>query len=261
MKPAAIADYLDHLACIPDTISPRREMSPFRPRSLQAVQSAESRSPLALHVDNETGAVRPPADEQAPCARDRASAAAQASLRESLAAREAAKAEEMALRLAEAHALGREEGLAQGRAEAQDLLASERVAAQSQAVMERLEFELNEYAQLEAAIRAGFAQVEENVGAAVARILTPFLAREAVRYVADELCRTISRLCAGGSPGLVTIRGPERVLRLLKDRVAALAADVGYVEDNGVEVVVETNACQIVTQLRPWADLLASLDF
>ena len=58
----------------------------------------------------------------------------------------------------------------------------------------------------------------------------------------------------------MTIRGPERVLRLLKDQVAGLAADVGYVEDTGVEAVVETNACQIVTQLRPWADLLASLD-
>ena len=68
MKPAAIADYLDHLACI------------------------------AFHVDNETGAVRPPADEQAPRAGDRGSAAAEASLRKSLAAREAAKAEEMALR-------------------------------------------------------------------------------------------------------------------------------------------------------------------
>ena len=69
------------------------------------------------------------------------------------------------------------------------MLASERVAAQRQAVMERLEFQLNEYAQLEAAIRAGFARVEENVGAAVTHILMPFLAREAVKYVADELCR------------------------------------------------------------------------
>ena len=44
--------------------------------------------------------------------------------------------------------------------------------------MERLEFQLNEYAQLETTLRAGFAEVEANVGAAVARILSPFLVKE-----------------------------------------------------------------------------------
>ncbi len=126
--------------------------------------------------------------------------------------------------------------------------------------MERLEFQLNEYAQLESAIRSGFAEVQENVGAAVARILSPFLVKQVVKYVADELCKSIGRLCAGGSPGLITIRGPERVLSLLRERIAALPAEVDYVESDGVEAVVEVNATQITTDLQPWADLLASLD-
>ena len=41
--------------------------------------------------------------------------------------------------------------------------------------MQRLEFQLNEYAKLEGAIRSGFTRIEENVGAAVTRILAPFL--------------------------------------------------------------------------------------
>ncbi len=65
----------------------------------------------------------------------------------------------------------------------------------------------------------------------------------------------------GGSPGLITIRGPERVLALLRERIADLPAEVDYVvDDKGVEAVVEVKATQIVTELGPWAELLASVD-
>jgi len=263
MKPLPIADYLDQLGRAPgEKVSPRRETSPFRPRSLQSVQTAEPRSSPALDRAAEAaGAVKQQVEERALRATwDSKPAPIDARAREAPVAREATKAEEVALRLAEAHARGLEEGLAQGRAEAEELRAADRAAAQEQAMMERLEFQLNEYAQLEAAIRAGFAEVEENIGAAVARILTPFLVKQVVKYVADEACKNIARLCAGGSPGLVRIRGPERVLSLLRERIADLAAEVDYVEDEGVEAVVEANATQIVTELRPWAELLASLD-
>ena len=77
----------------------------------------------------------------------------------------------------------------------------------------------------------GFAEVEARVGDAVARILGPFLVKEVVRYAVDELVKAIARLTAGGAPGLITIRGPERVLSLLRERVADLPAEVEYVED------------------------------
>jgi hypothetical protein len=173
---------------------------------------------------------------------------------------EAVKVVEMALRLVEAHARGREEGLAEGRAQALDRHGAELAAAQQHASMQRLEFQVTEYAQFESTIRSGFRQIEDNVGAAVARILAPFLDKQVVKYVADELCENIARLCAGGSPGLITIRGPERVLALLRERIADLPAEVDYVDDKGVEAVVESKATQIVTELRPWAELLASLD-
>ena len=79
--------------------------------------------------------------------------------------------------------------------------------------------------------------------------------------MADGLSKNIARLCAGGSPGPITIRGPQRVLALLRERIAELPAEIEYVDDdNGVEAVVETKATQIVTELGPWAELLASLD-
>ena len=151
-------------------------------------------------------------------------------------------------------------GLREGRAEAAEQRAADIAAAHEQAMIERLEFQLNEYAQLEAAIGSGFAQVEENVGAAVTRILRPFLTEQVAKRATDELSRNIARLCAPGSPGLIAIRGPERMLALLRERLADLPAEVEYVEDQGVEVVVEVGVTQIVSELRPWAELLASLD-
>ena len=72
--------------------------------------------------------------------------------------------------------------------------------------------------------------------------------------------KAIARLCAGGSPGLIKIRGPERMLALMRERIADLPIEVEYVEDDGVETIVEANATQIVAELRPWAELLASFE-
>ena len=183
MKPVPIADYLDHIGRPPaEKASPRREASPFRPRSLQGLHSPEPRSPPAFdRAAKAVGAVKAEAPEKPPRPLwDRRPAPVDAGQRELLAAREAAKVEEMALRLEEMRGLGREEGMALGRAEAEERFAAERAEWQEQAVRDRLEFQLNEYARLEATMRAGFAEVEARVGDAVARILAPFLVKEVV---------------------------------------------------------------------------------
>lgn len=263
MKPVPIADYLDHIGrSAGDKPGARREASPFRPRSLQTVQTSEPRSLPAFDRIAKPALASKPKGEERPLkpAFERMPAPIEPLSRESLASREAAKAAEIALRLAEAHAKGREEGYAEGRFEAEEQRELDIAALQEQAVMERLDFQLNEYAGLEVAIRAGFAEVEDRIETAVARILAPFLVKEVVKTVVDELCKNIGRLCAGGAPGLITVRGPERVLALLRDRVADLPAEFDFLDDGGVEAVVEANATHIVTELRPWTELLSSLD-
>ncbi len=263
MKPVPIANYLDQIGRAPsEPAAPRPEMSPFRPRSLQAVTGGEPRpAPTSNRPVRFAGAVNPPAEGRAQRPLyERRPLPTVSPQSDSLASPEGARAEDIALRLAEAHARGRETGLAEARAEAEERHAAEREAAREQALLERLEFQLNAYAELETAIRSGFASVEENVGAAVARILKPFLEKQTAKYVVEELGRAIVRLCAGRPPGLVTVRGPERVLNLLRARTADLPAAIEYVEDGGVEAVVEAGATQIIAGLRPWAELLASLD-
>jgi hypothetical protein len=258
MKPLSIADYLDHLGRGPaEKAPPRRESSPFRPRSLPGAQNGELRPRPAVALANPAGASETPGKDgprRTPWERKPLPLAGPSSAGE-----EAVKPEDIAVRLAEAHARGREDGLAEGREEAQDRHAAELAALRREAEAERLEFERNEYARLEGAIRSGLKEIEDNVGAAVARILAPFLERQLVKRASDELAKAIARLSAAGSPGLITIRGPERVLARLRERIADLPVELAYVDDKGPEAVVEANATQITTALGPWAELLAPL--
>jgi hypothetical protein len=50
------------------------------------------------------------------------------------------------------------------------------------------------------------------------------------------------------------------MLKLLRGRIANLPVEIEYVDDRGVETVVEAGATHIATELRRWAELLASLD-
>jgi hypothetical protein len=255
MKPLSIADYLDHLGrAAGEKAQPRQEGSPFRPRSLPGPQNGAPGSrpvfPRPAKTDEVEEAPRrsPWAPKPVPLAERRP------------AAEDPVKSEDFAVKLAEAFARGREEGLAAGRVEAFDRHAAELAAVREQAETQRQEFHVNEYIEFEGAIRSGLRQIETNVGAAVTRVLAPFLSQAIVERAVDELSNSIARLSAGGSLGLIKIRGPERVLALLRPRIADLPVEVEYGEDEGIEAVVEANATQIVTQLRPWAELVASFE-
>ena len=125
--------------------------------------------------------------------------------------------------------------------------------------MERLDFQLNEYAQLADVIATGLVEIEQRIASSVARILAPFLTNEVSKQVIDELCDNIARLRAGGSSGLIKIRGPERLLGALRDRASFLPVDVEFVVEDGVEATIEAQHTTIRSELQPWADLIASL--
>jgi hypothetical protein len=262
MKPLSIADYLDHLErAAGEKAPPRRESSPFRPRSLPSPQNGDLGPRPVFDRAAKAGDGSETQGEGAPRRSPWAPKAVPLSARQSPAAEAPAKAEEdISARLAEVYARGREEGLAEGRAEASVSHAAELATVREQAETQRQEFHINEYMEFEAAIRSGLRQIEHNVAAAVTRILASFLAEQVVRQAADELRMAIARLSAGGSPGLMKIRGPARMLALLRDRIGDLPIEVEYVEDEGVETIVEANTTQIVADLRPWAELLASFE-
>jgi hypothetical protein len=263
MKPLSIADYLDRLGSATGEKAPtRRQGSPFLPRSLPSPRNGEpALKPAFDRVAKADGAGGAPSEETSrrtpwtpkpvliePVAQ------------ESPPTEELAKPDDLSAKLADAYARGREHGLAEGRIEASDRHAAELAAAREQAETQQEEFRRNEYAELEGAIRSGFKQIEDNVGGAVARILAPFLSQQVLKRAVDELAKATAKLSAGSSPGLIKIRGPERALALLRQCISDLPIEVGYVEDGGVETVIESNATRIVAELRPWAELLAAFE-
>jgi hypothetical protein len=263
MKPLSIADYLDHLGRPAGEKAPSRpEGSPFRPRSLPSPQNAESGAKAAFDRITKTGGPGDTQGEEAPRRTPWAPKPVllDSAARQSPPAGEPAKSEDMSAKLAEAHARGREEGLAEGRLEASDRHAAELAAAREQAETQQQAFRLNEYAEIESAVRSGLRQIEDNIGAAVTRIVAPFLSQEVLKRAVDELAKAMARISSSASPGLIKIRGPERVLTLLRQRIADLPIEVEYVEDGRVETVVEANSTQIFAELRPWAELLASFE-
>jgi hypothetical protein len=263
MKPLSIADYLDRLGgTASEKAPPPREGSPFRPRSLPSPQNnGRDSRPIVDRMASEGAETQgQEAARRTPWAPKPVPFESGAGARRSPPAGDRPKTEDISVKLAEARARGREEGFAEGRLEASDRHAAELAAAREHAETQQQEFRLNEYAGIESAIRSGLRQIEDNIGAAVTRILAPFLLQQVVTRAADELAKAVVRISSSASPGLIKIRGPERMLALMRERIADLPIEVEYVEDNGVETVVVANVTQIVAELRPWAELLASFE-
>ena len=204
MKPLSIGDYLDRLGrAAGESAAPPRQNSPFRPRSLPSPQKGGLIPKPAFDRMADAGA-----DTQGQEAPRRTPwtpkpVLLEFPLRRSLPAGEPFKPEDISVNLAEEYARGREEGRAEGRVEASNRHAGELAAALEQAESQRQEFRVNQYAEIEGAIRSGLREIEDDVGAAVTRILAPFLSQQVVKTAVDELRKGIARLCAGGSPGLI----------------------------------------------------------
>jgi hypothetical protein len=173
---------------------------------------------------------------------------------------DAATAQSVETRIEEAYARGVQDGVAATRAELAQSRAGEIAADRERILVERLDFHLNEYAELANVIGARLAEIEDNIGACVARMLQPLLETRVSTQIIDELVDNIRRLCGGASPGLMRIRGPERLLHLLRERLGALSCAIDYIAGDSVEVLVEAGDTLIETQLGPWAALLSAMD-
>ena len=135
---------------------------------------------------------------------------------------------EIAARMTEAYERGRREGAAAARAEEAENLDREIAGERERATVAQLDFQLNEYAKVAETVSAGLQEIEQRVAAVVARLVEPLVARTTADRIVEALCDNLARLRVGGSPGLIKIRGPERVLAALRERVAYLAVEVEY---------------------------------
>ena len=247
MKPVPILQYLDHFGRVGQADAPfvahGPAPTPFKPRTLRAVSDAVSRASLPASLALREIAL--PRGESAPAPRPRPRAAPSEA--------------EIEARITEAYERGRREGAAAARVEEAETLEREIAGERERAMVAQLDFQLNEYAQVAEAVSAGLQEIEQRVAEVVARLIEPLLTRATADRILEALCDNLARLRVGGSPGMIKIRGPERVLAALRERVAYLAVDVEFVADHGVEVSIEADETTIRSQLQPWTDLIASL--
>lgn len=243
MKAVPIMQYLDHFGRVGQAgaspIAQGPAPAPFKPRLLRAVGEPAPRVPPPL--SRALREIAPPHDESAP--RPRA----------------APTEAEIEARIAAAYERGSREGAAAARAEAAEQLELEIAGERERAIVAQLDFQHDEYAHVADAISTGLQEIEQRVAEVVARIVEPLVNRTMADRIIEALCDDLARLRVGVSPGLIKIRGPERVLAALRERVAYLSVDVEFVADHGVEVSIEADETTIRSQLQPWADLIASL--
>lgn len=247
MKPVPIMQYLDHFGRVGQADAQPVAQGPaptlFKPRTLRAVPEAASRASLPL--SRALREIGPPRDDSAPAPRPRPRAAPSEA--------------EIEARIAEAYDRGRMDGAGAARIEDLETFEREIAGERERATVAQLDFELDEYAKLADVVSTSLQEIEQRVAEAVARLVEPLLARAKADKIVEALCDDLARLRVGGSPGLIKIRGPERVLSKLRERVAYLAVEVEFVADHGVEVSIEADETTIRSQLQPWADLIASL--
>jgi hypothetical protein len=162
-------------------------------------------------------------------------------------------------KLAEAYHRGVQEGLDTGKSEAATARALERAELQKRGVIEKLDFQMNEYARLSETIANGFVEIERRIAQAVARVLKPLLVDEVAKQIVDELAENVARLARGGGVSLLKIKGPEPLLSALKPKVENLAVEVEYVEESGIEISVVAQATEIRSELGAWTRLIDDL--
>jgi hypothetical protein len=162
-------------------------------------------------------------------------------------------------RLAEALEKGRQQGLADGRAEMAAALDFERSRAAEREAAERLAWQAGEYGRLADKIEVAFGELEDRIARSVARILKPFLNEERVKQVTQALCDNLSRILSNESPSALKITGPEALLRVLREQISAHAVNVDYVAADGVDVTIETHQTIIRSQLQAWVDHLDTI--
>jgi hypothetical protein len=153
-----------------------------------------------------------------------------------------------------------QEGLDAARSEAATARALERAEIQKRVVVERLDFQMNEYAKFAEQIAQGLKEIERRIAESVDRILRPFLHGAITARAVDEVASSIARLSSPGRPPVLKIRGPEPLLKLLHEKIGALAVEVELAPDAQLEISVETSHTTIATELGAWADWLDQLE-
>jgi flagellar biosynthesis/type III secretory pathway protein FliH len=163
------------------------------------------------------------------------------------------EAEELARKLEEAMAAGREEGRASAAADFAVELEQQRRELEGQIAAARQAWLAEEGERLSAAHAAALSQLQSEIADGVARILKPFLVLSLRDQVLDALSETMRTVLKDDKP-LLKVSGPEDLLEALRERMGQDEASISYEAAPAVEVSVVADHTVIETRLKAWID-------
>lgn len=162
-------------------------------------------------------------------------------------------------RLEQAHLKAFEEGRESARQELSEERSRFRAAVEAELTTARAAWAAEEGARLAEAHRAAIESFETRCAQAVADILRPFLAQEAIARVTGALVDTLETLLAGRPQSLFEISGPPDLLEALREKFSASGAHVALKPNESIDVRVRVEDTVIETQLEPWLKALGAL--
>jgi hypothetical protein len=161
--------------------------------------------------------------------------------------------EELARRLEEAQAQGREEGRAAAAAEFELELAKERAQIDERVTSERDTWLAEEGRRMGEAIETVLRELETRIADSVARILEPFLTAAQREKMLAELSATLSALLADEQP-LLKISGPESLLAALREKLGTTKGSIEYLPSETIDIRAVADHLVVQTRLQAWID-------
>lgn len=159
---------------------------------------------------------------------------------------------------AEGHAEGHAEGLAQGRdemrAEMEARLGEIEAAFEARLVQEREAWAQRDGARLAAAMLQGLEGVREEVIAATAQVLKPFLIEKVREKALSELARAIDDLLLRDPEAGMVISGPQDLLHVLELQLSERAGAFTFKAADTAEVEVKAGPALLSTRMAAWIE-------
>jgi hypothetical protein len=157
----------------------------------------------------------------------------------------------------------RDEGVTQGyaaaRAEYEAQFLQDRLAFEARLIAERDRWTCQESEKLSEDIKASFVDVESNIACIVERLLTPFIIDALRRRMIELLAETVSVLLGGRERSIIEIRGPEDLLAMLREKLAAFSGAIDYSPDDSIDVRILADQTMIESRIGAWLERIQSL--
>jgi hypothetical protein len=166
--------------------------------------------------------------------------------------------EDQAARMADAaFARGEQAGRAAAAAGLEARLAAAEADLEERLAAEYAKWRSQHADELAARLATGLDELQSKIGAAAARVLTPFLTAELRAGMIDALSESVRTLLSGGGKAALQIRGPEDLLAELREKLGVVPVAIEWEPSPDPDVRVVADHTTIETEMQKWIDRFA----